>query len=436
MRRSLGILALAVLAWIACSQQAMSAPVSKPSALKDYQQDIDGLGVIARLQGEDITARESLSGFGPSFPVGGEPGSEHARRNLLEVAMTAVRSRASLALASALIKDCESQPTPEDLTAFFPFWRSVVATERDRLRAHGGSDPSIPGEVSLAALSRVGPATRGAEEVARRSIRMWRLNSCVQTAYRSDAFVAQPKAFASVYGGALLPVQDVGSKTSLRAPAMNALSPAGSLTRLFKAAEKAGMLSFPNRTDEIAFYRAYRTSSDLESCFNDVETATDYFETPPWRGSAFPPHARPSATLRAPFAGSPAFLVEVRAGWTACRDEPSVLYLESDNEVLALTMPQAAADPVSLSNYAAAVLKGAGFPPFSHTEPAVVAGANGTAFVSSKIVAGQTVSIRVVVAPLDANHIGSETIIILGDAGAKQQAMMDQVLNSVRLTMR
>ncbi len=427
MWRLAAVLAVAALAW---SQGAASAPVGGPSVADDYQQDIDGLGVIARLQGHDITAKDALSERRWSHPFAGEPKSERAHQALLEMAMASVRQQAIASLVPALVTDCQSHATPADLAAFFPFWRAVVSKERDRLRAMGESDPLSSG-VPLATLNRVSPATPGAEEAAKRSIRMWRLFSCAQTTYRSEAFTTLPKAFALPYGEGLFPIPVQGWTRLIRAPAMNALSPSGSLTRLFRAAEKEGMLSFPNSTDKAAFYRAFRTTANSDSCFNDVETATAYFATPPWRGTVFPPRAKPAATLREPFAGSPAFVVDVPTGWTACRDEPSVLYLSSDKGILALTIfEQGAPDRAVQSELAAAVLKGAGFPPSSRTEASSVAGASGTAFISSKAIGGRTLTVRVIIAPLDATHVASEVILPI----TGEDAAMTRLLTSVRLT--
>ncbi len=215
---------------------------------------------------------------------------------------------------------------------------------------------------------------------------------------------------------------------------MNALTPSGSLFQLFREAEKAGLLSFPDEANRKAFFRPYRAGLPMSDCFNDVETAAAYFTTPPWRSTTFPPKARAGAALRYPASGSPAVLVDPPAGWDWCRNELGGLYLSSDDgplfELSILTMdgPYQA----SMDKFIPAILRGAGFPAFSRSETATILGGAGTAYTSSKSFPGKTIELRIVAASLDPTHAIVESIVTPTDLTPARRTALAKVLASVR----
>ena len=79
--------ASAVLVGAAAPTYAATRSGDDARTAAQYQHDLDGLGVLARLQGKDIRAADVLP---PSTPIPhffGAPGTDKARRDLLELTM-------------------------------------------------------------------------------------------------------------------------------------------------------------------------------------------------------------------------------------------------------------------------------------------------------------------------------------------------------------
>ena len=436
MRFLAAVLSMIALAWASEAQGAAAAPEAAPSVLAPYQQDIGGLGVIARLQGRDITAKDALAEFHPtSDSMLGQPGTDRARQALMEMAMAAVREDALEALVLVFSPDCSTKATPEDVTAYYRFWRALISQEQARSKSAGERETGVSWELSLEALAKVDQSTPGAEWVARWSVHQWRLYHCVQARYGSEVFTAAPKVFE----GGLRLDRPPGSGALLREPDSNALTPSGSIRRMFQEAEKAGLLSLPSPSDQEAFYRAYRPNSRFGRCFNDVETASAYFATPPWSSTGFPPRERPASTFRLPSASTPALLVDPPAGWTVCRYDPGGLFVASSDESLILEfmiISDAPANRNDFDNFAANFISGVGFPPASQTEAAAIAGTSGTAYISSRSDSGETFTLRVVLARLDAAHVVSEAIVEPSHLNNEQEQVLAKALGSARLVTK
>lgn len=424
-----GLAALAVIAVLAGpTARALGAPKAgddEPTAAQ-YQHEIDELGVLATLQGHDIRAADVLPPSTPFPLMFGSPESEQARRNLLEFAMARVRRKAVVALAAALIPDCPTDPTPDDVTAFFPFWRAVFAKQTATIDDNGVSRP-YP---SAAEINAIRPELAGAKEVADRFIRGWRLDQCIQQKYGGKAFRTW-----RVERGGLVPAL-LSTDKWIEAPDLNVLTPNESLEDLLLAARKAGLLSFPSEAYRSAFMRPYGATTSPSSCFNDVDAAVAYFRTPPWRGGVFPPVAKEQRVFRTSPMGSSGFEVSSAAGWQACILGSGVLTFERpDLKIVAAfaVFPDGKSDPQAIMNDLGVVTGHWGFPPPKKLGTAAIAGVAGDMFSSELVSQGQRVVIETTIIRLDALSFGMQLVMkpsppTLGDIHA-----LDQLLSTVKV---
>jgi hypothetical protein len=127
---------------------------------------------------------------------------------------------------------------------------------------------------------------------------------------------------------------------------------------------------------------------------------------------------------RLPAAGTPAFQVDVPAGWTTNRDGDGNLYVIAGDHSAVLVLNMVAADDagaVTLDAFAATALSRANATPFSRSEAATLAGRAATAYSSTILNPSVgTVRIRLVLARLDATHIAVESELVQPNATAAQ----------------
>jgi hypothetical protein len=114
------------------------------------------------------------------------------------------RSYALPILAAKLMPDCEIEPTAEDVKAFYLYWRMTLRADIARMpeladraaiakREAQNSQMEKVGlrflpQTALPDMLKVSAETPGADPIARRLIRQWRLYHCAQERYRGDKF--------------------------------------------------------------------------------------------------------------------------------------------------------------------------------------------------------------------------------------------------------
>ncbi|HWE46040.1 MAG TPA: hypothetical protein VG407_08420 [Caulobacteraceae bacterium] len=114
-----------------------------------------------------------------------------------------------------------------------------------------------------------------------------------------------------------------------------------------------------------------------------------------------------------PQSGTPAYEVDVPADWIVNRDESGNLYLLAPDHSGGVVLNVVAVDTTSLSldDLAAQSMKVAGAPPASKQSADSIGGVGGTAYYSSIPEPDGAVSVKMVLAKLDAGHVASEGVI-------------------------
>ncbi len=388
--------------------------------------------MLARVQGKDIGAADVLP---PSTPIPhffGAPGTDQARRNLLELAMGVERGRAIDAIAAALIPDCPTDPTPADIAAYYPFWRAVFAREHGTIVRDGVERP-YP---SPADLNAIGPQLPGAQAAAARFIHVWRFYHCVQEKYGGQAF---RKLRAEMSLGPLWPQPD---PLYLETPEPNFLTPIGSLSQLVSAGRKAGLLSFPSDAYQEAFTKGF-SGGRMDECFNDVGAADAYFATPPWQGGLFPPLDKEQTEFRTSSTRSVRFEVSA-PGWKACNLGGGILVFEHPSlkiTALLVVLPggmtdaQAVFSRVFQSRFADVFLARAGVvvPPLSKLGRATLSGVAGDQFGSQVDAKNYHLSVEMIFIKLDADHVGAQLVIKPNPPSPRDATALNQLLSTVRI---
>ena len=416
-----------IAAIVAMSCAAEPAPAPGELTAAQYQKGISDLGVLVRLQGHDITAAEVLPPSTPIPNMFGGPGSDRASQSLIVYAMAAARRKVIYALAAALIPECSTEPTADDIAAFYPFWRATYAKENGTIQQNGVSRP-YP---SADDLKAIGPDLPGAKEETDAFIRTWRLDHCVQQKYGGQAFRT-----TLVGRQALIPVGSNESDLWIEAPFSGVLTPVGALTDLYYAARKAGLLSFPSEAHRKAFADFFNDRPD--DCFNDVDAAVAYFATPPWHGGVFPPVAKPQTLLRTSPKGEAGFEVSSSLGWQACIGPSGFVMFTNPalkTFVSLSVVRDNAEDNLSIARAYSAPLPSrfAGFPATQKLGTAALAGVAGDLFGSQMDVSGQQVVLETTIIRLDARTRGIQTIMKVGSHSDAEMRPLDQLLSGVKI---
>lgn len=278
---------------------ALAAAVSTASAqpAQTYREASESLGEMATLNGRvvrfvDVEAEWNL-------PKGLQPKPEAALKALIrDRALNALRNVAVRELAATLMPDCPIEATQADLDAFYPYWRSALAREADRLAEMGvkpgeaeamiaASGFRVAERVPAAEMAKVDAALPGAEFRARAVIRNWKIDHCLQTTFGGDRFFSNKVGLGGEWP--VGPQVAWWSESDERAMAVPSLTvePLTARGRFFRAAEVRGLLSFRNPADAAYFFQRYE-GERYDTMKNDA-AALSFLATAPWaRGAPNP----------------------------------------------------------------------------------------------------------------------------------------------------
>ena len=217
-----------------------------------------------------------------------------------------------IALAPAVIPQCDITPSKDDMAQFYAFWRTVVQEEIDERKAMGWPAADFDDEkqrsqmrqmgivylrqYKLAELAHVGPDMPHADEAVAHQIILWKALHCVVEAYRGDKFftmngsasMGMPWPYGTIlhaFGHDAIPVDPETTKAYLL-PDMTDLEPLDALGRFFRDAQAKGLLAFADKATEKYFFERYE--GDYFYDMTDTSKAHTWFHTPPWSPDA--PH--------------------------------------------------------------------------------------------------------------------------------------------------
>jgi hypothetical protein len=129
-----------------------------------------------------------------------------------------------------------------------------------------------------------------------------------------------------------------------------------------------------------------------------------------------------------PESGTPAFEIDVPDGYQLSRDGDGNLYLLANDHSGGIVLNIVAADgagAMNLDELAAQSMTVAKAPPPSRQEPGQIGGVRGITYYSSIPADGGTVSVKLTLVKLDANHVASDAEIRSATITAAQSAAID-----------
>jgi hypothetical protein len=239
-------------------------------------------------------------GMGPEAFRNDTGPNEDARVIAAQRVVNDFRAYALPRLAAKLIPDCQTEPTDEDMRAFYPYWRRTLQADIARMPELADRAAIAKREAQNAQMAQVGlrilpqtpvpdmlkvsAAAPGADPIARRLIRQWRLYHCVQAHYGGDKFFSlwtdpdgagwHPDRLAYC----LEAVED-GSH-GLPAPCMQPAEPISAIGALFHEAKDKGLMRLSSPGADKYFFDRY--DGEEFARVKEPEKVKPWFSSPPW----------------------------------------------------------------------------------------------------------------------------------------------------------
>lgn len=259
--------------------------------------------VVAYLFDAPVRIGDYDKGMGPDVFRNATGPNEDARLIAAQRIVNDFRDYALPLLAAKLIPDCQIEPTAEDVKAFYPYWRrtlqAAIATMPDladrtaisKREAQNSQMERVTGleflpQTPLPDLLQVSAATPGADPIARRLIRQWRLYHCVQARYGGEKFFSlwvNPDGTGWPDGPAycLETVED--RSHGIPTPCMQSAEPIGALGALFHDAKDQGLMRLSSPGADQYFFDRY--DGQYFSKVKEPEKVKAWLASPPWLAS-------------------------------------------------------------------------------------------------------------------------------------------------------
>ncbi len=256
--------------------------------------------MVAYLLDAPVRIGDYDKGMAPSVFRNDTGPNEDARVIAAQRLVNDFRSYALPILAAKLMPDCQIEPTTEDMKAFYPYWRMTLRADIARMPALADRAAIAKRDAQNSQMEKVGlrflpqtalpdmlevsAATPGADPIARRLIRQWRLYHCAQERYGGDKFDSiwidpDGMGWRPDRPAYCLETVEDGSH-GIPTPCMQSAEPISALGGLFHEAKNKGLMRLNGAEPDRYFFDRY--DGEYFANVKEPEKVKAWFASPPW----------------------------------------------------------------------------------------------------------------------------------------------------------